>query len=84
VAGADLVITGEGAFDASSLAGKAPMQVMEMCQASGVRVEVISGRAASGVTSLQDLAGSASEAMAEPGRWLREATRQIVTKVAVP
>ena len=84
VAGADLVITGEGAFDASSLAGKAPMQVMEMCRASGVRVEVISGRAASGVTSLQDLAGSASEAMADPGRWLREATRQIVTKVAVP
>jgi hypothetical protein len=56
---------------------------MESGRVAGVPVEVISGRLAPGVTSLQDLAGSVEEAMADPRRWLREATCQIVTKVAV-
>jgi glycerate kinase len=84
VAGADLVITGEGAIDVSTSAGKAPARVIEAARAASVPVELISGRHAFGVTSLEDLAGSASEAMADPVRWLREATWQIVTKVAVP
>jgi glycerate kinase len=84
VAGADLVLTGEGALDASTSAGKAPGLVISAARSAGVPVALVSGRAAPGVTSLEDLAGSASEAMADPGRWLREATRQIVTKVAVP
>jgi len=84
VAGADLVFTGEGAFDTSSTAGKAPMRVVESGRVAGVPVEVISGRMAPGITSLQDLAGSVVGAMADPRRWLREATCQIVTKVAVP
>ena len=83
VAGSDLVITGEGAIDASTSAGKAPARVIEAARAASVPVELISGRRAFGVTSLEDLAGSASEAMADPARWLREATWQIVTKVAV-
>ena len=83
VAGADLVLTGEGALDASTSAGKAPGLVISAARSAGVPVVLVSGRAAPGVTSLQDLAGSASEAMADPGRWLREAARQIVTKVAV-
>ena len=83
VVGSDLVITGEGAFDTSSTAGKAPMRVIESGRVARVPVEVISGRLAPGVTSLQDLAGSVEEAMADPRRWLREATCQIVTKVAV-
>lgn len=84
VAGADLVLTGEGSFDTSTAAGKAPERVIASARAAGVPVEVISGRAAEGVMSLQELAGSLESAMAEPGRWLREAARQIVTKVAVP
>lgn len=82
VAGADLVITGEGAFDSSSLAGKAPMRVIQGCRSAGVPVEVVSGRIAPDATSLQVIAGSVEEAMADPRRWLREATCQIVTKVA--
>lgn len=84
VAGSDLVITGEGAVDVSTSAGKAPARVIEAARAASVPVELISGRRALGVTSLEDLAGSSSEAMADPARWLREATWQIVTKVAVP
>ena len=84
VASADLVLTGEGSFDDSTGAGKAPARVMAAARAAGVPVEVISGRAAPGLMSLQELAGSPESAMAEPARWLREAARQIVTKVAVP
>ncbi len=84
VATADLVLTGEGAFDASTSAGKAPTRIIEAALAASVPVEVISGRYAPGVTSLEGLASSTSAAMAEPARWLREAARQIVTKVAVP
>ena len=84
VAGSDLVITGEGAVDASTSAGKAPARVIEAARAASVAVELISGRHALGITSLEVLAGSAEQAMADPGRWLREAARQIVTKVAVP
>ncbi len=84
VAQADLVLTGEGSFDSSTGAGKAPDRVIAAAHAAGVPVEVISGRAAEGVVSLQQIAGSPESAMAEPGSWLREAARQIVTKVAVP
>lgn len=84
VAGADLVITGEGSVDASTQAGKAPMRVIEAARRAGVPVEVISGRRAPGVVSLEELAGSAEQAMAEPRHWLRAAAHQIVTKVAVP
>ena len=84
VAGFDLVITGEGAIDSSTSAGKAPVRVIQAARAASVPIELISGRHALGITSLEDLAGSAEQAMADPGRWLREAARQIVTKVAVP
>lgn len=84
VSAADLVLTGEGAFDTSTAAGKAPARVIEVARDASVPVEVISGRAAPGLMSLQELAGSPESAMAEPARWLREAARQIVTKVAVP
>lgn len=84
IAGADLVITGEGAFDATTGAGKAPSKVLQMAQLAGVRAEVVSGREAVVAISLQELAGSVEAAMADPARWLRLAACQIVTKVAVP
>jgi glycerate kinase len=83
VAGADLVVTGEGSVDASTQAGKAPMRVIQAARRAGVPVEVISGRRSEGAVSLEQLAGSVEQAMAEPARWLRAATHQIVTKVAV-
>ena len=43
VAGADLVITGEGRFDAQTLRGKTPMGVARIAKAHGVPVIVIAG-----------------------------------------
>jgi glycerate kinase len=45
IAGADLVITGEGSFDAQSLHGKAPAGVAQLAQEHGVACIVLAGRA---------------------------------------
>jgi glycerate kinase len=42
--GADLVVTGEGSFDAQSLSGKAPVGVARRAFAAGVPVVVLAGR----------------------------------------
>lgn len=44
IAGADLVITGEGSLDEQSLAGKTPLGVAERAVAAGVPVAALSGR----------------------------------------
>jgi glycerate kinase len=44
LAGASLVVTGEGSLDAQSLAGKAPVGVLERARAVGVPVVVVAGR----------------------------------------
>lgn len=44
VAGADLVITGEGSFDAQSLGGKTPVGVLRIAHAAGVPAILVSGR----------------------------------------
>jgi glycerate 2-kinase len=44
LAGADLVITGEGSLDAQSLAGKAPVGVARAAARHGVRVVAVAGR----------------------------------------
>ncbi len=44
LAGADLVITGEGSLDEQSLAGKAPVGVAQAAARAGVPVVVVSGR----------------------------------------
>lgn len=46
LAAADIVLTGEGSFDASSLAGKAPGEVVRRAAALGKRVHVFAGRVA--------------------------------------
>jgi glycerate kinase len=43
--GATLVVTGEGAFDAQTLRGKAPSEVQRAAAAQGVPVVVVAGRA---------------------------------------
>ena len=48
VAAADLVITGEGQFDATSLDGKATGSVIELCASHEVPAAVIAGRVAAG------------------------------------
>jgi glycerate 2-kinase len=85
--GADLVITGEGQYDATSEAGKVVGAVRAIAagarvdgvRVTGVPVAVVAGRMAlpppPGVRAVElaTLAGGALAAMAEPGRWLAEA-----------
>lgn len=76
LAGADLVVTGEGRFDGQSAAGKVPSEVAARAAAAGVPVALVAGAIdadASGFAasaSLTGLAGSGAAAMAEPLRWL--------------
>ncbi|MFZ2428450.1 MAG: glycerate kinase, partial [Propioniciclava sp.] len=44
VAGADLVLTGEGSVDAQTLAGKAPAGVVDAARRHGVPVVIFAGR----------------------------------------
>ena len=48
VRGADLVVTGEGAVDATTLEGKAPGAVARRCERLGVRCELFGGVVADG------------------------------------
>lgn len=78
---ADLVLTGEGRYDASSGDGKITGTVLAAAARAGVPAAVVAGVVAAdpppGVASLAlaSLAGGARAAMADPGRWLREAGR---------
>ena len=45
LAGADLVITGEGKFDSQSLSGKAPIGILEIASKRSVPVALICGQA---------------------------------------
>lgn len=83
VALADLVVTGEGAFDWQTLRGKAPAAVAALAQKEGVPCLVVAGQveagrremASAGVDAayaVADLAGSVEEALAEPAGWLAD------------
>lgn len=78
LAGADLVITGEGRFDETSLGGKVVGYVLAQAAAYEVDSMIIAGQLASridGVAAigLSELAGSTDAALADPVRWLRRA-----------
>jgi glycerate kinase len=79
VAGADLVITGEGRFDGQSEAGKAPTVVAALARDAGVPTSLVAGaitaepRGFAASVALADLAGGGEPAMAEPLRWLEAA-----------
>jgi glycerate kinase len=75
IAQADLVIAGEGAFDATSLRGKAVSGVAALAQAAGVPCVVVAGRAEVGrrdaaaagveeIYSVSEVLGSAVAALA--------------------
>ena len=48
---ADLVVTGEGTVDATTLEGKAPGAVLRRCTALGVRAELFGGRVRDGIVA---------------------------------
>ncbi|MFI1383372.1 glycerate kinase [Embleya sp. NPDC020886] len=81
LAGADLVITGEGCFDATSLHGKVVGTVLDLAHhGAGVPVALVAGSVAvpppPGVvatTDLTRLAGSAAAARTEAAHWLDRA-----------
>lgn len=77
VAGADLVITGEGRFDTTSRHGKATGGVLALAEGLGVPALVIAGSAPDGAGSIElaALAGGTAVAMADPTRWLVAAGR---------
>ncbi len=87
--GADLVITGEGHFDATSRAGKVVGGVLERASVAGVSVAIVAGQADAVATqdaeahglgrvlTLTELAGSPDAAVNEPERWLQAAATVI-------
>jgi glycerate kinase len=88
VAEADIVLTGEGRFDAASLQGKVPGGVAEYAVEAGVPCVVLAGDVtldeavskAAGVArtySLMSLAGSTAEAFAQPAYWLEKLAAQV-------
>ncbi|GAA3952409.1 glycerate kinase [Gordonia caeni] len=83
---ADLVITGEGRFDATSETGKLVGTVLELCRAHAVRTVVIAGQLAAPVPdlgiSLSEVAGSAEAARLRPLRYARAAAAQIAAGVS--
>ena len=77
---ADVIISGEGRFDATSLGGKVVGHALELASATSARRMVVAGQVATSVAdvwsrALVDLAGSAAAAMADPRRWLIQAGR---------
>lgn len=88
VAGADVVITGEGRFDAQSMAGKVPSYVLGVASAAGARAALVAGAvqadasAFAAAQSLTDIAGSAAAAIADPLPALREAGSRLAAALS--
>lgn len=82
LAAADLVITGEGRFDDSSLQGKGPGSLVRAAVALGKPVHVFAGRVDAretpGVTfhEVSPRGAPLAEALANAGEWLRERTEK--------
>jgi ribose-phosphate pyrophosphokinase len=82
---ADLVLTGEGRYDATSGNGKITGAVLAAAARAGVPAALVGGDIAAdpppGVVAvaLAGLAGDAAAAMASPERWLRVAGRMLAT-----
>src|SRR3954471_13455445 len=90
LAGAELVVTGEGQFDAQSLRGKVVGDLVQRAARGGVPVAVVAGRVDAAddlpvarTVSLTDLAGSPAASMADPARWLVEAGRLLAREQSV-
>ena len=83
LADADLVITGEGRYDAQTDGGKAPAIVAARARAAGVPVALVAGSLAAEpngfavATALAALAGSVRAAIDDPLTWLRRAGAEL-------
>jgi glycerate 2-kinase len=84
IAAADLVVTGEGRLDATSLAGKLTGYVADLAAAADRPVVAIAGQAdpavrwpGLSVLTLTEFAGSTAAATANPARWLTQAAQHL-------
>lgn len=77
IAGARVLLTGEGRFDRQSLGGKLVGQLLATARRAGVPAGVIAGQVTAETdvwtASLTDLAGSVASAMDDTAHWLTEA-----------
>ena len=73
VKGADLVITGEGRFDAQTLRGKTPFGVASIARAEGVPVVVLAGTLGEGYQALYEHGINAAFAIASGPMILQDA-----------
>ena len=73
VKGADLVITGEGRFDAQTLRGKTPFGVASIARAEGVPVVVLAGTLGEGYQALYEHGINAAFAIASGPMTLQDA-----------
>lgn len=87
LADADVVVTGEGAYDDQSAHGKVPAFVADQASAAHVPVLLAAGRIAAAdlgafgdTISLTELAGSTDAALADPTRWLLAAGRLLAER----
>jgi glycerate kinase len=76
VQGADLVITGEGRFDAQTLRGKTPMGVARVAKRHGVPVVVLAGTLGEGYQQLYAHGIDAAFALASGPMSLEQACAQ--------
>jgi glycerate kinase len=65
IAGADLVVTGEGSLDEQSLAGKAPVGVARAAAKAGIPVVAVAGRLQLSVARLREAGISAAYALTD-------------------
>jgi glycerate kinase len=75
VAGADLVLTGEGSLDAQTLAGKTPAGVAVVAARHGVPVIAFAGRVAPGIAGAVQELFDAVVPITPPGTELAAALR---------
>ncbi|MGV9270808.1 glycerate kinase [Kitasatospora sp. NPDC003701] len=82
LAGADLVVTGEGRFDATSLLGKAVGEVIARAERAAVPVRVVAGDSADGrALTLVSLAGGGGDAQRRAVHWLFRAGARLARSV---
>ena len=83
VAGADVVVTGEGRFDAQSRTGKVASHVLDLARVHATAAILVAGAVAAptdgfaAARSLTDLAGSADAARADAVTWLERAAEDV-------
>ena len=88
VAGADVVVTGEGRFDSQSMAGKVPSYLLGLAEAAGARTVLVAGAiqapttAFAAAASLTEAAGSAAAAIADPLPHLRTVAGELARRAS--